>query len=437
MRSGSFSLIVFSALLILPAAAVGSAESPSAQPSGLVLNSLADYLDYAQDHNLQLQRATARLKGVLGRFPQAGRMPNPKVTYGDSLEEVQLLHTNLTPQRNTFGLTQTIPWFGKRGIEKNSMSLQARAEWKRYEAESLKIFHEVRVAFYEYAHLQRSGELITKAIEQLQLSPSHKAAAQDRLAKVFTERAEIVARLNSMLNRQTDADLPDPATEPFELKKINKGNFIAKLLVSNPELAAIDMEIAATQSSLKLADKKRYPDFAVGLDLVQTDDAPHTGPGGSDDDPVVAMVSLSLPAAANNSKQLLRQKRAKLRETIAKRAHLQNDLTARASKLLFKFEDSVRRLTKLREVLIPEAENQVKTSQTLVQKDDTDINTPPDARTKLLDFQLNYDRAIADNLQTLAALEMLVPPCDVWEGVYLSANSTKHSPDDDFSSIAR
>jgi outer membrane protein TolC len=149
-------LVVFSVLLILTAAEGGSAESPSTQPSDLVLSSLADYLDYAQDHNLQLQRAMVRLKGVLGRVPKAGRMPNPKVTYGDSLEEVQLLHTNLTPQRNTFGLTQTIPWFGKRSIEKNSMSLQARAEWKRYEVESLKIFHEVRVAFYEYAHLPSS-----------------------------------------------------------------------------------------------------------------------------------------------------------------------------------------------------------------------------------------------------------------------------------------
>ncbi len=437
MRSGSFSFIVFSVLLILTAAEGGSAESPSEHPSGLVLNSLADYLDYTQDHNRQLRSAMARLKGVLGRLPKAGRLPNPKVTYGDSMEEIQLLHTNLIPQRNTFGLTQTIPWFGKRGIEKNSMSLQARAELKRYEAVSLKIFSEVRAAFYEYAHLQRSGDLIAEAIEQLQLSPSHKAAAEDRLTKALTERTEIVARLNRMLNRQADADLPDPAAEPFELKKINRENFIAKLLVANPELTAIDMEIAAIQSSLKLADKKRYPVFAVGLDLVQTDDAPHTGPDGSDDDPVVAMISLSLPAAANNSKQLLRQKRAKLRQAIAGRERFQNDLTARASKLLFEFEDSAGRLKKLREVLIPKAENKVKTSQTFVQKGDTDFNALADARTKLLDLQLNCDRVLADNLQTLAALEMLVPPCDVWEGVYLSANSTNHPPDDEFSSIAR
>lgn len=437
MRTGSFSFIVFSVLLILTAAEGGSAESPSEHTSGLVLNTLADYLDYAHDHNRQLQSATVRLKGVLGRLPQAGRLPNPKVTYGDSMEEIQLLHTNLIPQRNTFGLTQTIPWFGKRGIEKNSMSLQARAEWKRYGAVSLKIFSELRVAFYEYAHLQRSGDLIAETIEQLQLSPSHKAAAEDRLTKVLTERAEIVARLNRMLDRQADANLPDPAAEPFEPKKINKGNFIAKLLVSNPELAAIDMEIAVIKSSLKLTNQKRYPDFAVGLDLVQTDDAPQTGAGGPDNDPVVAMVSLTLPAAANNSKQLLRQKRAKLREAIAGRAHFQNDLTARASKLLFEFEDSARRLKKLREVLIPEAENKVKTSQTFVQNGDTDFNTLADARTKLMACQLNCDRAIADNLQALAALEMLVPPSDFWDGVYLSANSTKHPPDDEFSSIPR
>jgi len=109
MRSGSFSFIVFSVLLILTVAEGGSAESPSEHPSGLVLNTLSDYLDYAHDHNRQLRSATARLKGVLGRLPQAGRLPNPKVTYGDSMEEIQLLHTNLIPQRNTFGLTQTIP----------------------------------------------------------------------------------------------------------------------------------------------------------------------------------------------------------------------------------------------------------------------------------------------------------------------------------------
>ena len=91
----------------------------------------------------------------------------------------------------------------------------------------------------------------------------------------------------------------------------------------------------------------------------------------------------------------------------------------------------------MREVLIPEAENKVKTSQTSVQNGDTDFNTLADARTKLMGCRLNCDRAIADNLQTLAALEMLVPPSDFWDGVYLSANSAKHSPDDDFSSIVR
>ena len=138
-----------------------------------------------------------------------------------------------------------------------------------------------------------------------------------------------------------------------------------------------------------------------------------------------------------NHPQLLRQKRAKLREVTARRAHLQNDLTARASKLFLEVEDSARRLKKSREVLIPEAENKGKTSQTSVQNGDTDFKTLADARTKLLDFQLNCDRAIADNLQALAALEMLVPPSNFPDGVYLSANSAKRPPDDEFSSIPR
>ena len=47
---------------------------------------------------------------------------------------------------------------------------------------------------------------------------------------------------------------------------------------------------------------------------------------------------------------------------------------ARASKLFFEFEDGARRLKKLGEVLIPEAENKVKTSQTFVKKGNIDLD---------------------------------------------------------------
>ena len=72
--------------------------------------SLADCLVYAALNNPGLEAAFYRWRAAVERIPQARSLPDPQFTYRYYIREVE---TRVGPQRQAFGLAQTVPWPGK------------------------------------------------------------------------------------------------------------------------------------------------------------------------------------------------------------------------------------------------------------------------------------------------------------------------------------
>lgn len=403
---------------------LGSALEPQVDTNGLT--TISDYLQYAALNNAALKMSFERWKAAIEQVPQAKSLPDPKFTYGYFIREVE---TRVGPQRQKFGIMQVFPWFGKIEARTDAAAAAAKVAMSRYEAEKLKLFWQVKDAFYEYLYLASAVEIARQNLELLKYfeevartrymaaAGSHPdviraqvelAKIEDVLKSLEELREPTVARLNAVLNRRSLKLLPWPKKEEFKQVQVERQEVIALLRQLNPELAAIDFEVIAAKSRVELAKKKFYPDIGVGVDWIETGGAVSPGVGDSGRDPVVLMFSMNLPIWRGSYKAAERQALSDVRKTKHKRNEVENTVVARAEQVLYDFEDSHRKIKLYGDSLVPKAEELLQASETAYQSGTIDFLSLIDAQRTLLKFQLQYERAVTDNEQKLAELEMLV-----------------------------
>ncbi|MHC4439382.1 MAG: TolC family protein [Planctomycetota bacterium] len=387
---------------------------------------LEDYLVFAAMNNAGLQVAFEQWKIAVEQVPQAKSLPDPKFTYGYFIEEVE---TRVGPQRNRLEIMQTFPWFGEIEARTDAAAAAAKAAMKRYEATKLKLFYETKDVFYEYTYLARAIEIAKENLELIQhfeevARTKYMAAAaghpdviraqielarlEDRLKTLEELRKPIVARLSSVLNRQSIEMLPWPRKAEFRTAQLNREKMIELLRARNPELEALDFELQAAKDGVELAKKKFWPDVGVGVGWTDTGSAVNPGMSDSGKDPIILMFSMNLPIWREGYKAAELQAKANVLKASHQKKEAENTIIARAERALYDFEDSDRKRKLYRDVLIPKAEELLGASETAYKAGTIDFLSLINAQQKLLEFQLHYERALTDNQQELARLEMLV-----------------------------
>jgi cobalt-zinc-cadmium efflux system outer membrane protein len=390
------------------------------------LHQLADYLRYASLNNAELKAKFEQWKAALEQIPQAKALDDPKFTYGYFIEEVE---TRVGPQQQKFGIMQVFPWFGKIQARTDMAAAKAQAARQRYETTKLKLFRQVKVAFYEFAYLATAIDIAKHNLELLQhfeevartkyltaaaIHPDiiraqvELAKIEDILKSLEQFREPTVARLNSVLNRPNDAELVWPEKSRPENVTLDRKHIVQALKRANPELAELSWEIQAAKSSVELAKKKFYPDIGVGLDWIQTDGAVSPGLKGSGDDPVILMFSMNIPLWKDKYKAAERQAKVNVRKIQAQRTDTENKLLSRVFEVLYDIEDSQRKTHLYGDVLVSKAQELVQASETAYKAGMIGFLSLIDAQRMLLKYELDYERALTNNQQKLAELEMLV-----------------------------
>jgi outer membrane protein TolC len=397
---------------------------------------LSDYLHYAALNNPGLEAAFNRWKAALQKVPQARALEDPTFRYAYFIKEVE---TRSGPQRHKFELSQMFPWFGKLDARGDIALEGAHNERQRYESEKLKLFFEVKDAYYEYYYLSRAvaiteehrrlitylesvartnystgitpyGDLIKAQVEL--------GKFEDRVLTLRDLRNPLTAKLNKTLNRPFNHILPYPRSIPEEKAAFTDDQLFAWLKKSNPDLKAIDFTIAQEKAAIDLAKKNYFPDLTLGVEYINTNPAleppanPETGevPRVKDDgkDPVIAKFAINLPIWYN--KYRAGEKEARLRHLAAlrERSDRENSLIADLQMELYNFRDAERKIDLYRDTLVPKARQSFTVIQKAFTAGKTDFLDVVDAERTLLEFQLSYERALANRAQRLAKLEMLI-----------------------------
>jgi cobalt-zinc-cadmium efflux system outer membrane protein len=385
-----------------------------------------DYLRYALLNNAGVKAKFEQFKSAVEQVPQAKALEDPTFTYGYFVEEVE---TRVGPQRNRFSIMQKFPWFGVIEARTDAAAARAKAAHRQYEVAKLKLFRQVKDAFFEYAYLdtaigiaERNLELI-KHFEEVARNKYRASTAthpdiiraqvelaklEDVLKSLQELRGPAVARLNAALNRPADAPLPWPQKPSPRQLTLEQRKVIELLVQSNPQLAALDWQAEAARANLALAKKRFYPNIGVGVDIIQTDSAIMPGVRDSGKDPIVLMFSVNIPLWHDSYKAGERQAQAEVREVQEQKVETENQLIAQTIYVLYDIEDAQRKIRLYGDILVAKAQELVEASESAYKAGNVDFLSLIDAQRMLLKYQLDYERALTNREQRIAELEMLV-----------------------------
>lgn len=408
------------------------AAEPLAQDGGLerLLNfdedaSLQDYLRYAALNNPGLEAAFKRWKASVERIAQARSLPDPQLSYGHFIQEVE---TRVGAQQQKVELSQMFPWFGKLRLKESIAGHAAEAEFSMYQAKKLKLFYSVKSSYYEYDYLAKAIRITgdnMKLLADLEKVARRKYASggtdhavvikaqvelgrlEDRLKTLNDFRRPIVAKLNATLNRKTSQPLPWPKSVTVERDKIEESVVLNGFRDNNPELKALDAGIEQRKDAVALARKNYFPDFMVGVGWIDTGDAMNPELAGSGDDPLVGMIGINIPIWFGKYRAAKNEAGAWHAAAIKQREDRENTLSADVHMALFKYKDAVRKIDLYGKNLLPKARQSLEVSKHAFVAGKLDFLTLIDAERLLLEFELAHERARADRAQRLAELEML------------------------------
>lgn len=387
---------------------------------------LNDYLSYATANSPELRAAFETWKASLERIAQVRALPNPQLRYSYFIRAVE---TRAGPQRNRFGLSQMIPWPQKLSLNGDVAYQNSEAMRKRLEDAKQQLFYKVKLAYFDLYYLNQSINITKQTItlaryyERIALVRYRASGGkhpdviraqlelgrlEDRLKSLNDMRQPLNASLNATLNRPSDAPIDWPKT--LESKKAwpTEKELLAILRQSNSELSVFDSEIERENKAVARARKEYYPDFTLGLDYIDTASAIRSGTPDSSKDPIVLNFGISLPIWGSKYSAGVKEAKARKLSIQAKKKGLLRRLEAMLQRALFNLRDSGRKIDLYKKTLIPKAEQAQRASVTSFEAGKSDFLSLIDVERTLLEFLLNYQKALTDQARANALIERLV-----------------------------
>jgi outer membrane protein, heavy metal efflux system len=396
---------------ILPAEAAPSAET-------LRVDAL---ITEALKQNPEIEAARQRWRAAQERAPQARALDDPevKIEWWNTPENLDIARTPNT----IFGLSQRFPFPGKLGLKESLAVKEADMAASLLRAKEREVTSQVKSAYYEVFLAHKAIEIHHQQIDILK---DFFAIANARfrvgkggqvdvlkatveLSKLFNElpvleqqRESAKAKLNVILNRAPQSPLAEPV-EPAGPRTRQPLDELHQLAIQNrPELRALDIEIARSQTAIALAQKQYYPDFNVMVSRFQNFEA-RDGFG--------AMVTMSLPFSFwTKPKYDAGVREATATKDSAKAAFqvLKNQVLFEVKDLLVKIEAAEKLMTLYKTTIIPQARQTLESARANYQTGKLEFLSLLDAERALKDFQLEYYRALTTFEQRMAELERAV-----------------------------
>ena len=390
--------------------------------------SVERYVAFGLRNSAKLRAAFESWRSSTERVEQVSTLPDPKLSYGEFLEEVQ---TRTGPQERRFGLSQAFPWPGELGTKAELATHQSEAAWERVEEVRLGVTRQIAVAFHEYAFLARelaiTQELLglIKGLEPVVQGRIRGGAGQDGLLRLQVEigrleddlasierrRPALSSRLADAMNLPLDvaASLPLPelkVPEPVPLREA--AELVELALDASPKLRALVKNIEAARVAEELTSFKRRPDFAARVDYIQTGEAMNSSTSGSGDDPLLFGLTMTLPVWSSSYSAAEREARHSLRAAQALLDDARSSLNADITDQAYRVDDAQRRIHLYNESLIPRARESLQLTTVSYRAGGATVLELLDSERALLEFELSLWRACREYLQGEARLSELL-----------------------------
>ncbi len=404
----------------------GTNDNPPVQTVSSETEDLTKYLIQAARNNDDLYAAFYSWKASLQRETSVSSLPDPRFSFAWFIQPVE---TRTGPQEFKYGLSQTFPWFGKLGLKGEQALRDADIKKARFDNLKLTIFTEVKKTYYDYAYLAQAIRITSENIELMKYLESVARARystgagaydgviktqvelgklEERLRSLEERKGPTVAKLLAAMNKADTKTLPFPKTIPLMEIGMSVDDLKSEFKDGNPRLKELSHAVEREKISVELAHKDYYPDFSFGVEYIQTGDARSPNVTNADKDPIITAMSVNLPIWLDKQDAQLNEAENKVKSASRKKAGLERNLSADLELEFYKYQDAIRKVSLYRDSLTPKAEQSLGVSIEAFQSGTATSGDLIDAERTLIEFQLAYYQALAEQAKQVAAIEYLI-----------------------------
>ncbi len=406
-------------------AQAGASESVGGEPPlGARLDEL---LEMGRRLNPGVAAAALEADAAHARIGAAGRFPDPVFT--TEIEDIRASGSTAAPEsvgRVKYTLAQTIPLWGKRGLERDVAQAEAgAADQQRRSAEqelawriktvfaqgyaaaaTVRITRELLATLDSIARVAQSRYAQGQGNQQDAISAeAEKGRLQLDLERAEAQRLAAAARLNALLDRPAGALLappqslpPVPGADAMPLEAV-----LAQAEVANPQLAQARAEITASERSAELVQRSWYPDVTLGVTVYDEDGDNDRQFGGYE-----AMVSLDVPLQWGLRRARERDAHAKLAASRARREDAAASLRGDIAEAWWALEAARRSEGVLRRINIPQSAVMLRSAQAGYELGSADLPGVLLAEQGVRRTELDFIGVQVEQQMRLADLERLV-----------------------------
>lgn len=395
------------------------------------LMAVEDDSPFAGEPSLSASRLVA---AVLARHPDipameaAWRAAKARIASAESYDDPMLSYT-MAPQTigepgmdfgQKLSLSQRLPWPGKRDLRGDVARLKADAAFESVEQARLKLTETTQAAYadwyFVHAAIRINGVNKTllqefQNIAEINYSAG-RASKQDALrAEVEVtllehrdivlerHRREVLARLNTLLQRLPDLPLPPPAPLPESPPLPDVVQLRAAALVRHPELRALSARLQASRQQQRLAERDRYPDITLnaGYNSLWMDDEKRFTVG--------AAINIPLQGRRHAARD---EARARILSLDAEQETMVSHILSEVQRAYDQVRESTHVITLYRQRLLPLAEENLQAAQSDYESGSGNFLDLISVEKNLMQTRLQLEQARSDYHRHWATLALAV-----------------------------
>jgi outer membrane protein TolC len=414
-------------LLLLPGVAlagIGWTRTAFADEAVLRLQPL---VQEALGVNPEIKADAKRWDAAKERPPQEGSLDDPMLSF-----EIVNLPTNTFSfsqddmTMKQFSLSQTFPFFGKRGLRSEVAQREANAIGQGYQDKRNEIVRRVKEAFYDLYAIDRSLEVVEKNREVLKefvkIAETKYSVgkgiqqdvlkAQVELSKLLDEQIRLeqsrqaaAAKLNAILNRPPQASLGRTEDVVKDELNLDLKDMQARALENRPLLKGLEEEIERSKAANALARKRYFPDLSMSVGYGFREDSRMA----SRSDMFSAGFTINIPLYFRTKQDRQVAETAALINSAREQYQAaRNEVLSLVKELASELEKGNKLIDLLQTGLIPQAQLSLDSAVAGYQVNKVDFLTLLDNRLALFNFEKEYYRALRDYQTSLARLEWVI-----------------------------
>lgn len=408
---------------------------------GLLAASIPPALSYATDadplssliaealaNNPEVHASQARWALFESRIAQAGALEDPmlmlRIDNGLLRDPLNFARDSTTAK--VIGLSQALPFFGKRELRRQSAELDVQSSHLDTEEHKLSLRRMVSETWYRLFLVDRSLKLLDESIATLDdlnrfaetlygvgqggqqdvlLGQVRRSKMEDERLELRRQRRSLAATLASLLYREADAELP-PVTEvtlqPVAQELAELEDLAEKY---RPRLQGLTLQEEKSEVGRRLAEKEFYPDVTVVLEYMQRDPSEMDKDGY---DMYSAGLTFNLPVFKERRRAMLAEAEAEGRMAQQERAMIKNQIRLSLADALARLDRLEKRAELYRDGLIPQAEQSLEASLAAYRAGRAKYMMVLDNQMSLFDYRRDFFEAITEHQMQRALIEETV-----------------------------